>query len=380
MPFMMTVEEDGATWGLWLESTGPMETFRLSRSTVVTMRGLSSMAWEAHVFSGPTPALVSSQASTFWEKPILPPFWALGLHICPSMPSTTSENNNITALVLETLKRLENVSWDSTCLVKELLKTMGAVELQELVNSIVLDGRKVLISLPSYQCNDEANTACPGNELLVKQDNGSSAVYVGIDDDDKDVVYLDWTLPTGPQEWQDTALKSILSPLTDAGLLGGYSLLDNWPLDYTQHLPEDLDYVPAAQNHSLSDGTLPWLAMHYSERSHYEVHERVPALQARALQTSASLFVTSAATAPGVGSVAGVHYTGAAVVRATWTTLRESLAQTLELGLAGVHVAVAPICGNEFSEAPIDAELCLRWYQVASLLPMAHVSSPPPYR
>lgn len=82
------------------------------------------------------------------------------------------------------------------------------------------------------------------------------------------------------------------------------------------------------------------------------------------------------------GSFTGIsYYTGATAHtnnQRTWDSLYFGLASTLRSQMFGMPLSGSDVCGYYANgEGAIDEELCLRWYQLATLFPLARHSQDP---
>ncbi|XP_049792037.1 uncharacterized protein LOC126199272 [Schistocerca nitens] len=351
------------------ELDGPIEAWHTFGSSVLTLRGAVAGTWSLRIGAGPTPADAVQQiratlpATATTVPPTLPPLWALGLHFCPHASDMQK--------ALDLMASLQDFPWDSTCLWDSILGlSLGnetAQPLQDIapfLNSSLLTGRKVVVSIPSAAC---MNCSVPETGL-VHSENGSqiySGLYMG-----EEVVYPDWTMEEARQWFRSEVLQK-LEPLRDEGLLGGVVLHNNWPLDETEHPYEEVDYFP--EGLPLSEGTLWWQAKHSGGQvSHHKVHATLPVLEA---STFLDLpLVLSDAAVPGVfGSTLPFKPNEDKNETVLWSELQGAIEDIQMAGLGGVPFSAPPLCAGS-AELPVDGELCLRWVQAASLMPFVVIN------
>lgn len=71
--------------------------------------------------------------------------------------------------------------------------------------------------------------------------------------------------------------------------------------------------------------------------------------------------------------------TSAAVINqkfnATFTHLRQQARQIISGTMVGLSFMGASVCGDDLMETEINEELCIRWYQFASLTPLFRVQA-----
>jgi hypothetical protein len=153
-PFIITLDAEGSAYGILFNNPGPMEFQLLEKSNLLSVKSLSTVMWDISVFAGPTPADVMEQYTSDVERrPILPPPWALGFHVCRN----TTDNETLAERdALNFMANATDLPYDSDCLQEGLLyqfdfhkpKTMENVT-EKLGNT----GRKMLLSLPPQVSN-----------------------------------------------------------------------------------------------------------------------------------------------------------------------------------------------------------------------------------
>ena len=105
---------------------------------------------------------------------------------------------------------------------------------------------------------------------------------------------------------------------------------------------------------------------HYDAHNLYGLAEaRVTALALDHLRPQARSLVISRSTFPGSGAWGG-HWLGDN--EASWDDLRASIPGMLTLGLSGVALVGADICGFA---GPASRELCIRWTELGALYPFS---------
>lgn len=60
---------------------------------------------------------------------------------------------------------------------------------------------------------------------------------------------------------------------------------------------------------------------------------------------------------------------------ATFTHMRQQVRQIISGTMAGLHFMGSSVCGDDLMDAEINEELCIRWYQFASLTPLFRVQA-----
>lgn len=67
-------------------------------------------------------------------------------------------------------------------------------------------------------------------------------------------------------------------------------------------------------------------------------------------------------------------------VDASWDQLRDRLQNVLFESITGNHLVALPVCGDTENYNPLRETLCIRWYIIASTMPMLRISSVSPFR
>ncbi|KAJ9588742.1 hypothetical protein L9F63_017977, partial [Diploptera punctata] len=364
-PFIMVLNNDGKAHGILFNNPGPIEFELLENSNLLIVRSLSTAHWDFSVFAGPTPKDVMKQF-TENRRPIVPPQWALGFHICRD----TKENTTIDYIdaFLQSSINL-SLPYESDCVQESLMGSLNftlSETMEMAVDNLRNSGKKILISLqPQVESSMVDN-----DELFVLNETGQ--VFVN-DYKNKSVSLLDFfNNKTG--SWLQDNLKT----LQVEDFLGGYVLQEDWPAVNTTPCHDSeamgMDYVPGG---SLSNGTLCWTTRH-GEIHHYLIHNEYGLKFASSLDVSKDKIVLSTSTYTGSGTVGGSHAHVQNKVTCTWDNMATALKVVLGLGLSGIPFSGGgPICGNTGN---YDEELCLRWYLMSSMLPLMRVSSSLPLR
>lgn len=79
-PFYMNFEDDGKMYGVYLRNSAPVEVGLLP-VPAVAFRSVDGI-FDFRILAGPTPKDVSKQYASMVGLPEMPPFWALGYHLC----------------------------------------------------------------------------------------------------------------------------------------------------------------------------------------------------------------------------------------------------------------------------------------------------------
>ncbi|XP_063589584.1 sucrase-isomaltase, intestinal-like [Penaeus indicus] len=368
-PFYMNFEEDGKMHGVYLRNSAPVEVGVLPIPAVV-FRSVDGI-FDFRILAGPSPKDVTKQYTSLVGLPEMPPFWALGYHLC----RTTLNDTEYESVVDRMLS--DEVPYESDCIDARLNYpdpfASFSDRTKERVSKMKEDGRRFLfVQYPYVPVTSDAYGAVSGEKLFLKLNN--SQPYYGLIED---------TVVGYPDYCNENAFANWMNKTNIRGLYAnadGVMLLQNTPLNtaimnYSLWIdtngaacnatqPEVC--CPSGQRKFLpfglgdfNEGTVCSDARHTSKdvpslqlhnaygRCH---HERVHDLM-KDLNPNKRFMVTSLSTHPGSGSLGG-HFGGQ--YPADFVAQRKSLTQMLEMGLYGVPLVGVPVCGstNGSSETP----------------------------
>jgi len=151
-PFIMILDTEGQAHGILFNNRGPMEFKLLENSNILSVKSRSTVMWDISVFAGPNPASVMEQYTSIdGLRPILPPAWALGVHICRD---TNRENGNLVADdAFYFLQNAAEIPYESDCLQEGLLYGLDfsiSANMTKITEEFKKTGRKLLLSLPPH--------------------------------------------------------------------------------------------------------------------------------------------------------------------------------------------------------------------------------------
>jgi alpha-glucosidase (family GH31 glycosyl hydrolase) len=157
-PFIMILDTEGRAHGILFNNTGPMEFILLEKSNILSVKSRSRVMWDISVFAGPHPADVMEQYTSIdGLRPILPPAWALGFHICRD-----TERNNGTLVADDAWYFMQkaNLPYESDCLQEGLLyglKFSISSNMTAIIEEFRNIPRKLLLSLPPHVSSTKAS-------------------------------------------------------------------------------------------------------------------------------------------------------------------------------------------------------------------------------
>lgn len=386
-PFYMNFEKTpGYMYGLYLKTSAPVEVGVIPVPAVV-FRGVGTL-WDLRIMAGPTPRDVTRQYTGMVGRPAMPPYWALGYHLCRAASETDySTYDKVVEGMIE-----NQIPYESDCIDARLNYpgsfTPLPTEVQQRVAALRGEGRK--FTLAQYPFVTYGSGAYNESSQFLLRHNDSTDYYGSIEG--QAVGYPDYANENTLPLWL-TASADVRSLYEAAD---GVFLLHNTPLNeatlnYTSwngtgncspSTPQSccpdlaLPFLPQGvediNNHSLCVALVhPSLRGATHLRLHnsygYYHHRRIRSLM-QEITPKSRPFVTSQSTHTGSGAE------GAAFGEsfgANFIEQKVALVQVLELGLYGMSLAGLPICGSRNdTSGSVRSEWCLRGHQMAAFWPL----------
>uniref|UniRef100_T1J814 P-type domain-containing protein n=1 Tax=Strigamia maritima TaxID=126957 RepID=T1J814_STRMM len=333
--------------------------------------------FDVHVALGPRPADVISQLTDiagFSERPALPPFWALGYHLCPVGKVD----------VLEDMKKLKkhSIPLASHCIDSYLLQELifenedassKRNDSQDILNEMKKDGVKVLavtfpqVAVRKRKSEDFTFAFTTGSEKAIFLESNLEEFWSGVN-----VSFPDPTHPDAPA-W----LEKVLTHLSSEAKIhfDGYILHWNTPLDlrnFTEYPCLHVPGIPLQSNfENVSGPTLCPEEMYQNGQTHKQIGNKYghlhTALMAKALEgnTPKRPFLLSLASSTGSGHWGGIW---GGMYYSDWESLQRSILHVQEASIYGIPLSGVPLCGH-LEEAEIN--LCARWFQAGAFYPLA---------
>ncbi|OWZ15464.1 Lysosomal alpha-glucosidase [Phytophthora megakarya] len=174
---------------------------------------------------------------------------------------------------------------------------------------------------------------------------------------------------TGLFKDEDITQLEEVAVLSDVGFVRTRDI--NFPFDpYRQPYAPGQNEPGSGGHGNLNSATLPMAALHHASL-HYNLHSLYGHAQARATFDALNSIIRkrsvllSRSTFSGSGRYVG-HWVGDDT-KASWEQLRLSISGTLQMNLLGIPLTGPNVCG---SNGQSSTELCVRWHQAASFLPL----------
>ncbi|KAK0147257.1 Lysosomal alpha-glucosidase [Merluccius polli] len=375
-PFYLVQEEDGLAHGVFLLNSNAIEV-ALQPTPALTWVSLGGIL-DLYVFLGPDPQSVVRQYLQVIGFPMMPPYWSLGFHLCRWGYSTTNETRSVVQRMHMHNFPLD-VQWnDLDYADKSRVFTFDPQrfgDLPDMVEEFHRRGMKYILILdPGISSTSPEGTYPPFEDgqrrgVFIKNATGQTLigkVWPG------QTAFPDFTNPETILWWRD-CIHSFHSTVKVDGLW-----IDmNEPASFVQGSVDgcpdsDLEtppYTPkGVMGGHLNVGTLCMsaqqnLSTHYNLHNLYGLTEASATYRALLEVRGKRPFVLSRSSFSGIGRFSGV-WTGD--VQSTWEQLRYSVPAVLQLGLSGVALAGADVCGFG---GDTTEELCVRWMQLGAFYP-----------
>ncbi|XP_026291972.1 lysosomal alpha-glucosidase [Frankliniella occidentalis] len=348
---------------------GPSITFR-------TIGGILDFYW----FMGDTPSQVTEQYLEVVGLPRMPPYWALGFHLCKfgygSLEKTIQVWNRTRSADIPF-----DVQWnDLDYMDRNNDFTIGPKfsKLSDFVDMLHSIGMHYIPLIdPGVSAGEKAGQYEPydyGLELGIFVNDEKNKPFVGKVWNGISTVWPDFTNPKTLDYWT-LMLQKLHRQVPFDGAWIDMNEPSNFYSGTIKGCPKNSlnypPYVPNVIGGQLFSKTLCPSAKHYSG-SHYDLHNMYGISEA--VFTSFALMkirnekrpvTISRSTFPGHGHFAS-HWTGD--VFSTWSDMKLSVAQTLNFNMFGIPFVGADICGFNGNTT---AELCARWSQLGAFYPFS---------
>ncbi|XP_062976199.1 lysosomal alpha-glucosidase isoform X2 [Elgaria multicarinata webbii] len=374
-PFYLALEEGGLAHGVFLLNSNAMDVI-LQPSPALTWRTTGGIL-DFYIFLGPDPKSVVRQYLDVIGYPFMPPYWALGFHLCRWGYTSTA----VTREVVKNMTAAEfplDVQWNDLDYADAkrdyTFNKNGFWDMPDMVNDFHHDGRRyVMIVDPGISSSGPSGSYKPYDEglkrgVFILNATGQpliGKVWPG------PTAFPDFTNPETQQWWHD-----MVKDFHDQVPFDGMWIDMNEPSNFVEGSLEDCPnnklenppYLPGVLGESLKSRTLcasskQYLSSHYNLHNLYGLTEAIASHDALVKVRGKRPFVISRSTFASHGRYAG-HWTGD--VMSSWEHLYYTIPAVLLFNLYGVPLVGADVCGfvGDTSE-----ELCVRWTQLGAFYP-----------
>lgn len=395
-PFYMNFEGNGSVHGVYLHNSAPLE-IGFHPVPAIVFRALGG-SLDLRFFAGPTPQDVTRQYTDLIGKPAMPPFWALGYHLCRTTADTKEFDKAFEKMTEKALP------YESDCIDARLAFpgsfTPLSQQAEERIQSLQTNGRRFwLVQYPFLESGSQAYEKAKGSDLLLQTESESGENITVIDYygrvAKKTVGYPDF-INSNITDWMK-ALDGISDLYSKSD---GIVLFKNSPMNqaypnYTlpvgvslqeacnETQPEfccpryDVPFLPAGMS-DLNNKTICSSLIHQtlegearphiiSHNSYGRYHHQRTYEFKKSLDTATRPVVLSQSTFAGSGAFGG-QFGGN--YKPNFVSQQRALTYILQMGLYGVPFTGVPICGStNDTENFMRAEYCLRGHQMGVFLP-----------
>lgn len=374
-PFFIVQEEDGFAHGIFLLNSNAIEAI-LQPTPALTWVALGGIL-DLYVFMGPDPESVIRQYLQVIGHPMMPPYWALGFHLCRWGYTTSNTTRRVVQRMHDANFPLD-VQWNDLDYAHDrrifTFDPWRFGDLPEMVQDFHSRGLKyVLILDPGISTTSPPGTYPPfedglKRDVFIKNITGDiliGKVWPG------PTAFPDFTSAETRQWWED-CIRNFLSKVSVDGLWIDMNEPSSFVQGSVDGCPDsDLDnppYTPSVVDGHLNAKTLCMSAQQHLS-THYNLHNMYGLTEAYATHKALTNihrkrpFVLSRSSFPGIGRFSGV-WTGD--VKSSWEHLQFSIPSVLKFGLFGVPLVGADICGFDGNTTE---ELCVRWMQLGAFYP-----------
>ncbi|KAL3320297.1 hypothetical protein Ciccas_001033 [Cichlidogyrus casuarinus] len=377
--FFVGLDNQGEAFGIFLLNSNAQEV-ALQPVPALTYRTTGGIL-DFFVFTGPSPQQVVSQYMELIGKPMIPPYWSLGFHLCRYGYKNLDQvrevlERNIDAGIPIDVQWFDidymdaQKDWTTD---PENFAGMGLF-IEETLHE-TYEMRNVLIVDPAINNIEDYEPYEKGIEMGIFINDSRTGkpiigqVWPG------DTLFPDFSNPATKQWWGDSAKKFHTQVPFD-----GLWIDMNEPSNFVDGSKTGCDpkskldnppYVPQIIGGTLYSKTLCPSAVHYNN-THYNLHNLYGYMEAkmtneilREIRPNRRPFILTRSTFSG-SSRYTFHWTGDNF--SSWDDLVASIAQILNFNIFGIPMVGADICG--FNGQTTD-ELCLRWSQLGAFYPFS---------
>nr|VZI42159.1 unnamed protein product [Spirometra erinaceieuropaei] len=379
--FFLGLAVDGTAFGIFLLNSNAQEV-AFQPMPSVTYRTLGGIL-DFFIFVGPEPQDVISQYLDLVGRPPLPPYWALGFHLCrygfrdlADMEATVSRNRDAHVPLEVLWADIDFMDGYKDWSVDPVRFAGFGKFIKETIRS-QNDMRTVIMF-------DAAIHASSDSEYEVYWDGLRRGVFINDSRTGRPIQGASWP---GITVYPDYAKQETIEWVYDSVAkfhqevpFDGLWIDMNEPSNFHDGSVDGCDwnsqldhppYQPRVLGDFLYSKTICPSALH-ENGTHYDLHNLYGYMHAKATRTvlrrllpGQRQFVLSRSTFAGSGRYT-FHWTGDNF--ATWTDLAASIPQMLNFNIFGIPMVGADICGFIGNTTE---ELCIRWSQLGAFYPFS---------
>ncbi|KAL4238020.1 hypothetical protein ACF0H5_002731 [Mactra antiquata] len=378
-PFYLNIEDDHKSHGVFLLNSNAMEV-ELQPAPSLTYRTTGGVL-DFYVFTGPTPDEVIQQYTALIGRPFMPPYWALGFHLCRWGFNGGSSGMKEVINRMRAANMPYDVQWNDIDYMRDhldwTLDRNHFNDLPDIVADLHNHGQHYMMIVDPGISNTQPSGSYPPyddgitKDVFIKKPDGSGPIIGKVWPGN--TAFPDFFHPNAEQYWTQHAqtyhnivpYDGIWIDMNEPSNFYAGSV-DGCP-DNTIENPPWLP--PVLTGYTLRDKTLcatakQHLSTHYNLHSLYGHSEAIATKSAldTILGNKRSL-VISRSTYPGTGVHSG-HWMGDN--NAQWIDTYYSVTGMLNFNLFGIPMVGSDICGFNGNT---NTELCTRWMQLGAFYP-----------
>lgn len=361
---------------MYFSSESPVEV-EIMDTKLIMVRGHQSSHFHVFVLVGSTPKDIYIQIKELTRnKYALKEYWQLGIHLCDN-----GSQRNLTQAIsnLEKLLEDKNYPFDSHCIQDNLIwltdNEMVLSDIKNVAKSLKDNEKRFIASIMTPLEVGDSDAYIKANEmnLLLTLPSSSSSPYIG-NAYGKNVSYIDFTLPESKiwlnEFWNVDVITNISAD--------GFLFQGTWLPDDSSFEPIDnsLPYISDLINDTMRY-LPPWNVMSREMllmlKQNLVPEEQVNAMVANIPTNKTHLLLTST---PSINVLSASYRQN---VSSTWKAFADNIKYLTGLAIGGYNLYGFPVCGDYFPESinnnDVSEELCIRWYQFASVMPIFRLNS-----
>ncbi|XP_055544817.1 lysosomal alpha-glucosidase-like [Wyeomyia smithii] len=355
--------------GVVFNSPGMTEV-EIVRSRLIVIRSQFTGSFQVELLPGPNPINLHRQLKTLAQNQYLPAFWSYGIHVCDQ-----SRVSNLTTVQTDIETLLANkIIFDSHCLHDDLFWLSNSMAITEQVEGLQLllaeNGKRFLASIVMVleSTGNSAYTTARNYGLLLRNAH-NIASYRGLVRN-RTAAYVDWrTTRVELNQWLNRTWERVANLNASGYSLKEAALRDDGNKSYP--MQGQLAYLPAELNSSIAD-LIRWDtkvsdSMEMLIRSQNRIGPEMMRAVQKQIGSEEELLIAGAYDIHSKAAILAQN------VSANWISLRNEVNRAIGLSVAGLSFIGTPVCGNAGDN--VTEELCIRWYQFGSLLPLFKVTS-----
>ncbi|XP_063708742.1 uncharacterized protein LOC134837304 [Culicoides brevitarsis] len=367
-PFVMGFNKKEKTYhAIYFPSDSPLEV-EIMDTKLVLIRGFTSTFFHVFILVGPTPAEIYQQIRSLNTNPYdLTSYWQLGVHLCDDIAKNFTE----TTQNLRELLKSDTFPFDSHCLMENLIWLSNAEifpnDMKRVRDELRSKNKRFVASVvtPLEIGESRAYRAAHEANLLLKWSNDDS--YFG-EAFSRNVSYVDFAAP-GIDKW----LASYWNP--DEIDADGYFFQGTWLPDDRKFVAvkHELPYVPDLMNDTMRN-LPPWNVTKPDGTRFLLQQNEAPTRQVNRMQEKINknkeIFLLTSTPSINVHAMSYRQH-----VAGTWRDFRNQVKYLAALCVGGYNLYGFPVCGSYVEGDTVNEELCIRWYQFATVMPIFRMST-----